>query len=362
MSDMEKQSESLSYQADSISSSQEEGFSSDINEKRHRGSRNFWGSLEMWGGVWFLLEVLIHIFSSSLIGVFHIDDERVSLLIVQLFVLLPAFIYMIIIAKDHNPFHFMRFRKFHLGSAFLIPLYMLALLPVNGVLNAVSMLFFRNEIGDTATDVIGGNLVIGLLMMAVLPAFVEESTFRGAVYRSFRGAHPVRAIIFTGFAFGAMHMNFNQFFYATFLGIAMGFLLEATGSIVSTMILHFCFNANSVILMWALPKIEEIASGIDPNVARQFSSGAAATDITPAELMPVIGAMLPVAIAGLALAYLWLYLIARLNRRWNYFRYLFSPATRTQRDAFEKPWLLNPFVIVSFALCLFVCIYVQYLE
>ena len=46
-----------------------------------------------------------------------------------------------------------------------------------------------------------------------------------------------------------MHMNFNQFCYAFVPGIALGILLEATGSIFATMTAHFVVNGWSTALM-----------------------------------------------------------------------------------------------------------------
>lgn len=39
-----------------------------------------------------------------------------------------------------------------------------------------------------------------------------------------------------------MHMNFNQMAYAVVIGLIFGFVVEATGSIIPTMIMHFLIN------------------------------------------------------------------------------------------------------------------------
>ena len=57
------------------------------------------------------------------------------------------------------------------------------------------------------------------------------------------------AILGSALAFGLMHMNFNQFCYAFVAGIALGILLEATGSIFATMTAHFVINGWSTALM-----------------------------------------------------------------------------------------------------------------
>ena len=45
-----------------------------------------------------------------------------------------------------------------------------------------------------------------------------------------------------------MHMNFNQFLYTFVFGMILVFMMEATGSIVTSMICHFLLNLNGVLL------------------------------------------------------------------------------------------------------------------
>lgn len=301
------------------------------------------------GGMFFLIIVLVHVLN----GFFNpIKNPVASIVVTQLLIAIPAFIYML--CWKENPFRFMRFRKFHIGSFFLVPVFMFCLLPVMGLLNAISMLFSTNVIGGEISDITGGSLWIGLLCVALLPAFVEECTFRGAIYHSLRGARPVRAIILSGLMFGAMHMNFNQFVYATVLGIVMGFLLEATGSIVSTMLLHFCFNANSVILMWLLPKMYELLEKMAPGEYEQAMN--TAMNYSPKEVLSMIVLLIPMAAIGGGLAFLLYYCIARLNKRWYYICFLFSKSTKDQRDSYPKPKVVTVCAIIGFAICFAFCV------
>lgn len=313
---------------------------------------HFYQKREFWGSAFFLIIVLINIGLSFLSSFIHIDNMRVSIIITQAVIVIPAFIYMLCLKE--NPFKFMRFRKFNIWSALLIPLFMYSMLPIISLVNAISMTFSHNVISSSVNDIIGGNLFVGLLLAAALPGFVEESTFRGAIYHSMRGARPVRAIILSALMFGFMHMNFNQFLYATVLGIIMGFLLEATGSILSTMLLHFCFNGNSVLMMYALPKFYDYMgkmTGIDyGNIFEQ------AQNTDPKQMAAMIPVLIPVALVGGAFAFLFYYLIAKLNKRWYYIRFLFSKQTKDQRDAFEKPRLLYVVTYIGIGVCLGFCI------
>ena len=59
-----------------------------------------------------------------------------------------------------------------------------------------------------------------------------------------------RQVLLSSLLFGLMHMNFNQAPYAFALGVAMAVLVEATGSLWSSVLMHVIFNAQSVLLMY----------------------------------------------------------------------------------------------------------------
>ena len=310
-------------------------------------------SKETGGSVLFLVLILIYLLMGYVSDYIPFPNEACSLLFTQGMILIPAVIYICMV--DKKPLEFVRVKKFNIWSALLIIPLMITLLPVMALLNAFSMLFSTNVISSSVEDITGGSVWIGLLFVALLPAVVEEVTFRGAIYRSLRGAHPVRAIVLSGFIFGAMHMNFNQFVYAAALGIIMGFLVEATGSILSSMLLHFCFNANSVILMSLLPKMMEILSKFSAEpIPEQVQQS---VNYTPAELLPMITMLLPVALISACFAVALYLLIAMLNGRLNYIKFLFAKSTKPQRDALPKPPIVNGFTIAAFVICFVFCVY-----
>ena len=95
-------------------------------------------------------------------------------------------------------------------------------------------------------------LLISLLLTAVLPGFCEEFLHRGVLLSGLvKHCGVVQAIIWSSLCFGLMHMNVGQFFYATILGWVFGVTVLATGSLWSSMILHFINNALSVYLSYS---------------------------------------------------------------------------------------------------------------
>ena len=88
-------------------------------------------------------------------------------------------------------------------------------------------------------ELIAYPFVVQLLIIAVLPACVEEFVFRGLIYHSYRKNGILGAAVLSGLVFGLMHLNINQLSYAAVMGIIFALLVEATGSMYSSMLAHY---------------------------------------------------------------------------------------------------------------------------
>lgn len=159
------------------------------------------------------------------------------------------------------------FRKIAPANILILILFTILIIPVMVFINAVSMLFVNNEVSGTLSGMSGNGFLPNLLLLAALPAVFEELTFRGMIYGGLKSRGRLYGIILSGFLFGIFHMNVNQFTYAFAMGAVMALLIEATGSIFSTVIVHFVINGNSVAvaqLQKLLPAAEssgEVRSG-----------------------------------------------------------------------------------------------------
>ena len=93
------------------------------------------------------------------------------------------------------------------------------------------------------------DLAVNLLVMAIVPAIVEEAAFRGALQRImiqiFRG--PWAGIIVTGMIFSAFHGEFEGFLPRTVLGILLGAAYWYSRSLWPVIIAHAVFNGIQVI-------------------------------------------------------------------------------------------------------------------
>lgn len=169
-----------------------------------------------------------------------------QLLLSPLSMLIPFVFYCIITKR--NPFTVIRFKKVKISSIVLGVLVMIFSYPVIVLLNLISMMFVDNAMASVLPDVLSIGLPAAVFFMAVVPAIVEETIFRGCLYNTYSKVRPVAGIFLSGLLFGLMHMNFNQMPYAFFLGIILALMLEATDSIITPMIMHFSLNAFTTIL------------------------------------------------------------------------------------------------------------------
>jgi sodium transport system permease protein len=88
-----------------------------------------------------------------------------------------------------------------------------------------------------------------LALMAVSPAVCEEVLFRGPVLLGLRSRMgPAAAIVLTALLFGLFHLDLYRLVPATVLGTLLGYLANQSGSILPSMLAHFCNNAVLVTL------------------------------------------------------------------------------------------------------------------
>ncbi len=96
------------------------------------------------------------------------------------------------------------------------------------------------------------DLVLPVILVGALPAIGEELFFRGVLQKLFiqifKSAWP--GIIFTGFLFSAIHMQFMGFLPRMALGIILGTLYWYSGSILISMMGHFVFNTINIVLIY----------------------------------------------------------------------------------------------------------------
>jgi len=180
-------------------------------------------------------------------------------------------------------------------------------MPLTTLINAISMIFVDNTVMALSGQILGVAFPVMLFFMAVVPAFCEETLFRGIVYGGYRKhGNKFVAVMLSGFLFGVMHMNLNQALYAFAIGVLLALLFEATNSIWPTILFHFVYNAQSCCLMYF---VEEIVPGFYSNP----DNIAMATET--ASLYSMIAAYIIIAAIFTPLAICMLYKIAKNEGR-----------------------------------------------
>ena len=98
-------------------------------------------------------------------------------------------------------------------------------------------------------------IVMGVLMGCVIAPILEEFVFRGFFYPAFKKhAGVMGGILFSSFLFGVIHMDVFPlgFIPGMFLGMALAYLREKTGSLIPSIILHAVNNILAVSMFYFL--------------------------------------------------------------------------------------------------------------
>lgn len=96
-----------------------------------------------------------------------------------------------------------------------------------------------------------GGLLLNLVIIALIPAIGEEMTFRGVLQQSLtRKMNPHIAIILSAAIFSFFHFQFYGFLPRMFLGVLLGYMFYITGSLWTSILMHFVNNGSAVVLYY----------------------------------------------------------------------------------------------------------------
>ncbi len=90
-----------------------------------------------------------------------------------------------------------------------------------------------------------------ILSVALLPAIGEEVAHRGLLLKGLSSLGLMRALVASSVLFGLMHLNINQFFFATVLGFLIGLAAVISKNIFPAIIVHFVNNFLSIYFTFA---------------------------------------------------------------------------------------------------------------
>ncbi len=120
--------------------------------------------------------------------------------------------------------------------------------------NIIERFGYKHTSYTSSVDSTWWGLLLNLLCTAVLPAVCEETLCRGLLLNGHSMVGLKKSILISGLLFGLLHMNIEQFFYATLIGLFLAYLCWGCGSIWPCIIVHFMNNSLSVVLNFANSK------------------------------------------------------------------------------------------------------------
>ncbi len=131
-------------------------------------------------------------------------------------------------------------------------------------------------------------LLVGLLVIAVIPAIGEELVFRGVVQKQLHrwAGNPHVAIWVAALIFAAIHVQFFGFVPRAVLGALFGYLYYWSGNIIVPIVAHFVNNGFSVVLLYL------------------HQTKAADFDVESTEAMPLYSIIISLVLSAAVLYYL----------------------------------------------------------
>lgn len=120
------------------------------------------------------------------------------------------------------------------------------------------------ETGTAVEDMMTGTDLVWVCVSTLLIApLMEELVFRKLLIPRLLAVGELPAIVISGLFFGVFHMNFEQFFYAFFLGVIFGWVFVKTGKVIYTVLLHLIVNffagilPSLLVLLTAVPGLSQ---------------------------------------------------------------------------------------------------------
>lgn len=274
-------------------------------------------------------------------------NNRIGLLVISQFILIiPSLAYLYVTKQKYSIA--VGLKKISFPNVVLLIVFTLCMTPIMTLVNAFSQQYAVDSTTDIMKDIAAKNpFLLSLFCIALIPALFEESVYRGIFYQEYRKLNPFGAIFFSALLFGLLHGNLNQFTYAFVMGVIMAIVIEATDSILSTMVIHFVTNGLSVVLIYALPKLQE-------KYANLLGESNKVTEVIQVSFLTVLQVYARPAIIGGLIGFVVLRQIAKNSQRLEHMKELFRH--RTKEEKLSRPpirSLLTVPLIISIVICTF---------
>lgn len=267
-----------------------------------------------------------------------------SVLIPQLiFLVIPIVLYFIITKESVK--ETLMLKRLDVINVFISIGIGLLIQPLLSFINILSQIFFKNQITTTIFSIVDLPLWLLLILVALLPAINEEFVTRGILVSNYKNVSIYKTALISGLSFGMLHLNGNQFSYAFVMGIILCLLVKITGSIYSSMIIHFMINGLQMVLVKVMMIFQQLFGQItDLDEVIQESLDNVGTQ-TILELLPG-----PLIMTLFTLPVV--YLLFRVAVKHNNKQYLFvkKDVNEIEQPEGKKPKIFDVYLISSIIL------------
>lgn len=170
--------------------------------------------------------------------------------------LVPAVIYFAITKLPVK--ETLRLNKINLKDVFLIFLIAITVQPLVMGLSGLSTFIMPNSFGQViSSPVVNSSLWITVFVLGVVPALLEEITFRGIVLSGYKDVSIRKGALVTAIYFAIMHYDLQRFLYTFILGFIFVYLVIITNSIFSSMLCHALVNSIQMIYLKAILSVSK---------------------------------------------------------------------------------------------------------
>ena len=227
-------------------------------------------------------------------------------------------------------------------------------MPIHLILSAIGTVGKEQEsIGEFQTLLMGSSQIVMIITVGILPAIFEELLFRKfLIDRTIRHGEFISCAM-SGIMFGLWHGNFQQFFFAFFIGVLFAFVYIRTGTIIYTMIMHCSMNlVTTTVTTQLLQKLlEKMGVNIDSGTINEsLLNSEAVRQLIPVILLTVLWLII---LTGFQITGFVLFIVKRKKFK------LTAMEGEPPRKVLLRSLTHNPemWVFFSFALLLFVHTY-----
>ena len=168
---------------------------------------------------------------------------------------------------------------------------------LNQVVENITGALPENDIATYVTEI---PLWLTFIVMVVIGPIVEEIIFRKLLIDRLSIYGDRLAILFSAVAFGLLHRNLYQFFYATFIGLVFGYVYTSTRNVKYTVYMHMFLNfMGSVVALQMQTVIQDFSEmlemltmGLNVDLVKLLFSGSIMLTYTNVQYGMLIGGII----------------------------------------------------------------------